>query len=187
VADVTVERVDPADAAATVALAALRRAWVEERRGPQDDPGFEAGFEAWWADEAPQRLAWLARVEGEPVGMVNLLEFTRMPSPGAPAGRWGYLGNAFVLARHRDAGIGRLLLDALVAEARARDYVRIVLSPSARSVPFYRRAGFRDATELLVLPLTPSGGGGQVEPARRFSSSRSSSLRSSGRRSPTDS
>ena len=33
------------------------------------------------------------------------------------------------------------------------DRPRIVLSPSERSVPFYRRAGFRDATELLVLPL----------------------------------
>ena len=85
--------------------------------------------------------------------MLNLLEFTRMPSPGAPAGRWGYLGNAFVLGAHRDRGIGRAMLDAAIAEARARDYVRIVLSPSARSVPFYRRAGFRDPTELLVLPL----------------------------------
>ena len=149
-----IERVDPTDPAATQILAVLRRAWVEERRGgPQDDPGFEDALATWWEREAPQRLAWVASVGDEPVGMLNLLEFTRMPSPGAPAGRWGYLGNAFVLGEHRDRGIGRAMLDAAIAEARARDYVRIVLSPSARSVPFYRRAGFRDPTELLVLPL----------------------------------
>jgi GNAT superfamily N-acetyltransferase len=150
-----VERVDPADAAAAGVLASLRRAWVEERRGPQEDPGFEDELARWWDREAPQRLAWVASIDGVPVGMLNLLEFTRMPSPGAPAGRWGYLGNAFVLGEHRDRGIGRALLDAALGEARARGYVRIVLSPSPRSVPFYRRAGFRDATELLVLPLTP--------------------------------
>jgi GNAT superfamily N-acetyltransferase len=149
-----IELVGPSDAAGTAALAGLRRAWLEERAGgPLGDPGFEVEFGAWWAREAPQRLAWLARVGGVPVGMLNVLEFTRMPAPGSKAGRWGYLGNAFVLAAHRDAGIGRAMLDAAVAEARRRAWVRIVLSPSARSVPFYRRAGFRDASELLVLPL----------------------------------
>ena len=93
-----VERVDPTEAASARALAALRRASVVERRGPQDDPGFDDELAAWWAREAPQRTAWLASVDGEPVGMMNVLEFTRMPTPGAPAGRWGYLGNAFVLA-----------------------------------------------------------------------------------------
>jgi hypothetical protein len=48
-----------------------------------------------------------------------------------------------------------LLVGALIDEGRARGWVRIVLSPSERSVPFYRRAGFRDADELLVLPLGP--------------------------------
>jgi GNAT superfamily N-acetyltransferase len=151
--EAVVERVDPAHADAARALAALRRASVEERRGAQEDPAFEDELAAWWEQEAGQRLAWIASVDGDPIGMLNVLEFTRMPTPGGPAGRWGYLGNAFVLEAHRDAGIGRALLDVAIDEARRRRYVRIVLSPSARSVPFYRRAGFRDATELLVLPL----------------------------------
>jgi GNAT superfamily N-acetyltransferase len=148
-----VELVDPADLGTARTLAALRRSWVEERRGPQDDPGFDDELAEWWEREAAQRLAWVAWVDGTPVGMLNVLEFSRMPAPGGSAGRWGYLGNAFVLASHRDRGIGAAMLEAAVAEARSRGYVRIVLSPSARSVPFYRRAGFRDATELLVLPL----------------------------------
>ena len=45
------------------------------------------------------------------------------------------------------------LLAALVADARARQLVRIVLSPTTRSIPFYERAGFAPASELLLLAL----------------------------------
>jgi hypothetical protein len=34
--------------------------------------------------------------------------------------------------------------------------VRVVLSPSERSIPLYRRAGFRAADELLVWTPTPT-------------------------------
>jgi GNAT superfamily N-acetyltransferase len=76
-----------------------------------------------------------------------------MPAPGRDGGGWGYVGQAFVRAEHRDAGVGRLLLDAALAEARALGFDRVVLNPSARSVPFYRRAGFVPADGLLVHPL----------------------------------
>jgi hypothetical protein len=51
--------------------------------------------------------------------------------------------------------------DAPVGMASVRGYARLVLSPSARSVPFYRRAGFvvPDDTagddRLLVRPSRP--------------------------------
>lgn len=76
--------------------------------------------------------------------------FDRMPRPGRRPGGWGYLGNAFVLATQRNQGIGRLLLDAALAFAADHRFARVVLSPSERSIPFYRRAGFRSADELLV-------------------------------------
>jgi GNAT superfamily N-acetyltransferase len=60
----------------------------------------------------------------------------------------------YVVADHRDRGVGRQLLEALVAFADDRGLVRIVLSPSERSVAFYRRAGFDAAGELLVRPRT---------------------------------
>ena len=59
--------------------------------------------------------------------------------------RWGYLGNMFVRADCRNRGVGSALLSAVVAAAEERRYVRIVLAPTVRSVPFYRRAGFVDA------------------------------------------
>jgi GNAT superfamily N-acetyltransferase len=133
------------------ALARLRRAWTEEGGAASDDPGFEERFAAWCAAEAGRRLTWIAEVDGAPVGMVNLAVFERMPRPGVPSSRWGYLANAFVLAGYRDRGVGRLLLDGLLDHARREGYARVVLSPSPRSVPFYERAGFGPADMLLAM------------------------------------
>jgi GNAT superfamily N-acetyltransferase len=82
--------------------------------------------------------------------MVNLTVFERMPQPGRDPGSWGYLGNAFVLAAHRDRGIGSRLLRALLDYTDGHGYVRVVLNPSERSGPFYRRFGFSAEHGLLV-------------------------------------
>ena len=58
----------------------------------------------------------------------------------------------FVLPECRNAGVGHLLLAAVIAEAEAQHLERLVLSPSERSVPFYRSAGFGEAHQLLVRP-----------------------------------
>jgi GNAT superfamily N-acetyltransferase len=134
------------------ALARLRRMWTEED-GPTDDAGFDERFAAWLEREAPRRLFWLAESDGEPVGMLNMLVFVRMPCPDREVAGWGYIANVYVMGALRDRGIGRLLLDAAIAHARAERFERIVLHPSARSVPFYERAGFVAATSLLLLEL----------------------------------
>lgn len=138
------------------ALIALRASSSDERRGVGPDPGFSDRFRAWFATELHQRTFWLASHGDEPIGMTNLLTFERMPSPGVDAGRWGYLGNMYVRADHRDRGVGRLLLDALIAHADARGLERVVLSPTERSIPFYRRAGFDAAAQLLLRPQAGS-------------------------------
>jgi GNAT superfamily N-acetyltransferase len=137
----------PADAPA---LAALRRAWTTEQQGPVDDEGFEARFLDWYARESACRVSWLAEVRAEMVGMMHLAVFDRMPQPGRDAGSWGYLANSFVLAACRNQGIGSLLLRALLAHADDHGYVRVVLHPAERAIPFYLRAGFTMDTGLLV-------------------------------------
>src|SRR5579859_6086540 len=139
-----------ADASDGAALAALRRAWTEEQHGPAGDEGFEALFLDWYEREFARRVSWIAEVGGSPAGMVNLAVFDRMPQPGREAGTWGYLANAFVLEAQRDRGIGSLLLRALLAHADDRRYVRVVLRPSQRAIPFYERLGFRPDDGLLV-------------------------------------
>jgi GNAT superfamily N-acetyltransferase len=144
------------------ALAALRRAWTAENgdgaaeesegadRSESADEGFGDRFADWYERESARRVCWLAEVSGDPVGMMNLAIFERMPAPGRDAGTWGYLANAFVLRPYRGQGIGGLLLTALLAHADDHGYVRVVLRPSDRSIPFYHRAGFTAGDGFLV-------------------------------------
>ena len=146
-----------AEAADVPALAALRRAWTAENGDAAADEGFEARFADWYERESARRVCWLGELSGQPVGMVNLAIFERMPRPGRDAGTWGYLANAFVLRQYRSQGIGGRLLSALLAHADDHGYVRVVLSPSARSIPFYNRAGFTANNGLLVRPAAARG------------------------------
>ncbi|HEV7469020.1 MAG TPA: GNAT family N-acetyltransferase [Pseudonocardia sp.] len=138
------------------ALAQLRRVWVEERTGrPVVDPGFEAGFAQWWRTEQPRRTFWLAEVGSErsgytAIGSINVVEIVHMPRPGGRGGRVGQVGNAFVLNAFSDQGVPQALLEAVIVHARERRYRRLVLAPTARSLEFYRRAGFRPAGETLL-------------------------------------
>lgn len=133
------------------ALVRLRRTWSEEQAGrPLDDSEFDDRFAQWYAVESNRRTTFVAEIGGTAVGMVNLVFFERMPRPGHPDSRWAYLANAFVLAEHRSQGIGTALLEAVIEHAHSQGCVRIVLSPSDQSVPFYQRADFGPATMLLA-------------------------------------
>ena len=133
------------------AVAALRRAWTEEQAGaPVEDDDFAERFDAWAEREQDQRITWLGLVDGEPAGMVNLLVFTRMPRPGQDTSRWGYLANCYVRPERRNSGLGARMLEACTSYADHAGFVRVVLSPSERSVPFYTRGGFEPATTLMV-------------------------------------
>ena len=151
-AEGVIRRAEDADLPAT---ARLRRESTVEQDGDRADPSFEERFSAWYARESSRRIMWLAEVDGRMVGAVNLAVFERMPRPGRAPSRWGYLGNAFVLAAYRNQGIGRQLLDAALGYASENGFARVVLSPTERAVPFYERAGFGPADALMV--WTPGG------------------------------
>jgi GNAT superfamily N-acetyltransferase len=138
------------------AIAALRQTWTAEDHGDVADEGFQARFLDWYERESARRISWLGELSGEPVGMMNLVIFERMPRPGHDSGIWGYLANAFVLAPYRNQGIGAWLLAALLAHADDHDYIRIVLRPSERAIPFYQRAGFAADGGFLIRYLPGS-------------------------------
>lgn len=141
------------DDADRLALARLRRAWDEEDAGgPIDDPGYEARAVAWLEANRSHRLAWLAELDGEPVGFLTVVIVDRMPQPGRPDSGWGYVHHFFVVPAHRSAGIGAALLAAAVADARRRGWKQLVLHPRPRSRRFYERHGFV-AGDLVVLPV----------------------------------
>jgi GNAT superfamily N-acetyltransferase len=145
--EVVIRRADEADLAAIIRL---RREWAREQDGDPADPTFDERLAAWFAQESSHRITWLAEVDGRPVGMMNLATFERMPRPGRAPSRWGYLGNAFVLADYRNRGIGNQLISAVLGYADESGFARVVLSPTERAIPFYERAGFGPANTLML-------------------------------------
>lgn len=145
-----------ADERDVLALARLRRSWLEERTGaPVDDPGFEAAFAQWWRFELPRRTFWVAEAGSDragwtAVGSLNVVEMTQMPRPGGRGGRIGYVGTAFVLASFADKGVPGALLAAAVEHAGRRRYRRLLLAPTPDSMAFYQRAGFTPTGDTLL-------------------------------------
>jgi GNAT superfamily N-acetyltransferase len=150
------------------AVAALRRAWVEQRgrARPGDDPDFENGFATWWRAELSHHAVWLAEVRGgspgagwQAVGSLDVAEIAAMPAPGRPCERWGYVGSLVALGT-APRGVPRKLLGAAVTHARERGLVRLMLRPSPAGAAFYRAAGFTPAgDDIVVLPTGPAGRG----------------------------
>jgi len=131
-------------------LARLRATWRERTA----DAEFLTTFRAWFVREQADRWWWIAVDGPESVGMVNVKLFDRMPDPHGATSRWGYLANLFVVPPRRGEGVGASLVAAVLDRARAEGLVRVVLSPSERSIPLYRRHGFEPATDLLLLSLS---------------------------------
>jgi GNAT superfamily N-acetyltransferase len=150
--DALIRRAEHADLAAIVRL---RREWIREVDGDIADPDFEENLAAWLAREWSRRIMWLAEEGRRPVGMMNLAIYERMPKPGRALSRWGYLGNAFVLAAYRNRGIGSRLLSAALNYADENGFVRVVLSPTERSIPLYERAGFGPPDALMLRTPPP--------------------------------
>jgi GNAT superfamily N-acetyltransferase len=142
------------------AIASLRSLWAA---GAGEDPEFETRMAAWLAVEGGRRTVWLATLGDSPVGMASMFEYRRMPRPGRPDSHWGYVSNMFVREDFRNRGIGSALVTAIITAADERRYARLVRSPTARALPFYRRAGFvvPDDTagddRLLVRPASHLG------------------------------
>ncbi|MEA2357989.1 MAG: hypothetical protein QOI62_1249 [Solirubrobacteraceae bacterium] len=147
-----------ADAGDIGAIASLRSLW---NASAAKDPDLEKRMAAWLAVEGDRRTTWLATLGDSPVGMASVFEYRRMPRPGRPDSRWGYVANMFVREDLRNRGIGSALLTTIITAADERSYARLVLSPSSRALALYRRAGFivPDDTagddRLLVRPSQP--------------------------------
>ncbi|WP_282203412.1 GNAT family N-acetyltransferase [Kitasatospora fiedleri] len=153
---VTVRRAGVDDAAA---LAALRLRFKREDEGGEP-PGSAAEFlaecERWLRTRlAGPWLAWVAEADGRVCGHVFLCLVEKVPSPYPSADALGYVTNFYVTPERRGRGLGRALLEELNRHARARPLDTLVVWPSERSAPLYRRHGFAPPAELLEQPVAP--------------------------------
>jgi predicted GNAT family N-acyltransferase len=111
-------------------LSAIRtRVFVEEQRVP---PELEHdGLDAECIHVVAEDL------NGHPIGTGRL----------RPDGR---VGRMAVLREHRGQGVGAMLLDALVAAARAHGLTVLELHAQTSAREFYERAGFRAFSDVFL-------------------------------------
>jgi GNAT superfamily N-acetyltransferase len=108
-----------------------------------DRAGFQAQFCAWVADHRSTHLPFLAEVDGEAVGVAWLMVADRVPNPARRLRRFGDVQSVCVAPERRSGGIGALLLEAVLAEARKLGLEHVTVHSSSRAVTLYERVGFQ--------------------------------------------
>ncbi|MEV3987330.1 GNAT family N-acetyltransferase [Streptomyces sp. NPDC049837] len=157
-ADFTVRRARPADARLLAELRWTFKQEDHEGRPPAPARPLEEA-ERWIGDRLRDGrwLAWVAEAEQDICGHVFLCPVERIPEPYGDTTPVGYVTNFFVTPSQRNRGIGSALLEALQRHARGAGFDTLVVWPSERSSPLWRRSGFESPEELLELPLVPGG------------------------------
>lgn len=148
--DLTIRAYDPAD------LEACRALWAElteHHRAIYNDPavgGESPGlyFDGHLAQVGPGRV-WVAEQAGELVGLVSLIVEDQEAE----------VEPLVVAAAQRDRGIGRLLLNHVVVQARELGVRHLKVRPVARNLEalrFYHQAGFRTLGHIeMFIDLAP--------------------------------
>jgi GNAT superfamily N-acetyltransferase len=139
-------------------LARLRWIWRAVERNETGDPDrFGVDFGDWMAKHHETHLPFMVEVDGAAVGMAWLAVIERIPGPENWTRLSGAIQSVYVLAEHRNCGLGSILLRELIQGARHKGLDYLSVHPSPRSFPFYRRLDFRGEGSLLFLELSSAG------------------------------
>lgn len=136
----------------------LRWRWPTEEQGytGTDRAAFVESFAAWVVDHMATHIPFVAEVDGAVVGMAWLMLADRVPAPTRRHRRTGDVQAVFVAPEQRDSGVGAVLLEALLAEARELGLEHVTVHSSERAVRFYERQGFtHDRQWLWWRPTSP--------------------------------
>lgn len=85
---------------------------------------------------------WIANIDGAPAAAMSLVVVRKVTSPGAAERRWGYLTNCYVVAGHRNAGVGSRVLEAIQSWAKDEAFEFVIVWPSDRAFPSTSGRGF---------------------------------------------
>ena len=92
-----------------------------------------------WASDDIDTVSWFGRFAGR---YVPVAEEAGRPVGFAELEPDGHVGRVYVSADHQRRGIGRLLLAAVVAEARRVGLARLFTEASITARPFFEAQGF---------------------------------------------
>jgi GNAT superfamily N-acetyltransferase len=143
---VRVREAVPADAFSVGAL----HIQDERERGGVVPPGFLDRFaDVWLRDRA--RRTWIVEdARGRPLGVLHGTRVQKLPSTHRPADAWFHISLLFVTADARGAGLGELLLRALLEWAAGDGVTRIQLDAVDDARTLYERMGFGPPSDRLM-------------------------------------
>ncbi|WP_051941027.1 GNAT family N-acetyltransferase [Stenoxybacter acetivorans] len=130
----------------------------EETEQPIDKAHFTEQFlkKEMELDAMGNLINFVAEKNAELIGVISLILVNKIPSPYGINGCWGYVTNVYVRPAYRNNGVGKKLLNFVKDQAVANKCELLVVWPSDRSYPFYKRAGFKSEEreqDPLVLVL----------------------------------
>ena len=91
-------------------------------------------------------------LDGERViGCATICYITIMPTFSHPSGKRAHLMNVYTVKEFRGQGIGKKMVDLLIEDAWNKGATEISLDATESGRPLYKKCGFEDSGECMVL------------------------------------
>ena len=85
------------------------------------------------------------------IGCATICYFTIMPTFSHPTGKRSHLMNVYTSKEYRKQGIGMKMVDMLIEDAWNKGATEISLDATEAGRPLYKKCGFEDSSECMVL------------------------------------
>ena len=93
----------------------------------------------------------LALDEGKVIGCASICYVEVMPTFSHPTGKRAHLMNVYTAKEYRRKGIGQKMMNMLLEDAWDRGTTEISLDATEAGRPLYKKCGFSDSEECMVL------------------------------------
>lgn len=91
--------------------------------------------------------------ESKIIGCASISYITIMPTFDHPAGKRAHLMNVYTRAEFRRSGVGKLMVEFLIDEAKSQGVTEISLDATQAGRPLYEKLGFCENNAGMVLEL----------------------------------
>lgn len=95
-------------------------------------------------------ISWIAEYESKAIGIGGMVIREQPGNFEIPTGKTGYILNMFTLKEYRNNGIGTLLFQKLIEEAKRMNLDRIDLHATRDGEPIYKRFGFTEPHDKVL-------------------------------------
>lgn len=96
-------------------------------------------------------IACFACTEDKVLGCGGICIYQEMPSPDNASGRCAYLMNIYTCPEFRGNGVGKMVVQWLIEQAKQRNITKIYLETSEKGRKLYERIGFFPMLDMMKL------------------------------------